>query len=232
VHAASATTIVVVSQIQPIALLFTLPQQQLGQVNSAIAKANAAGAGPLVVEALGGDNKTVVDRGKLQVVNNQVDQTTGTIQLKAEFPNADLQLWPGQFVNVRLLIDTLHDVVVVPPVALQRGPPPNTNFVYVVQPDSTVSVRAIGVGQQNETQAVVTSGVNAGDRVVTTGFTQLADKRSVTVAPAQAAEGTPAGTAPAANGETAGNGGQKSGGADKAGGKRRRSSDAASSPTP
>jgi multidrug efflux system membrane fusion protein len=232
VHAASATTIVVVTQIQPIALLFTLPQQQLGQVNSAIAKANAGGAGPLVVEALGGDNKTVVDRGKLQVVNNQVDQTTGTIQLKAEFPNADLQLWPGQFVNVRLLIDTLHDVVVVPPVALQRGPPPNTNFVYVVQPDSTVSVRAIGVGQQNETQAVVTSGVNAGDRVVTTGFTQLADKRSVTVAPAQAAEGTPAGTAPAANGETAGNGGQKSGGADKAGGKRRRSSDAASSPTP
>jgi multidrug efflux system membrane fusion protein len=232
VHAASATTIVVVTQIQPIALLFTLPQQQLGQVNSAIAKANAGGAGPLVVEALGGDNKTVVDRGKLQVVNNQVDQTTGTIQLKAEFPNADLQLWPGQFVNVRLLIDTLHDVVVVPPVALQRGPPPNTNFVYVVQPDSTVSVRAIGVGQQNETQAVVTSGVNAGDRVVTTGFTQLADKRSVTVAPPQAAEGTPAGTAPAANGETAGNGGQKSGGADKAGGKRRRSSDAASSPTP
>jgi multidrug efflux system membrane fusion protein len=231
VHAATATPIVVVTQIRPIALLFTLPQQQLGQVNSAIAKATAAGTGPLVVEALGGDNKTVVDRGKLQVVNNQVDQTTGTIQLKAEFPNADLQLWPGQFVNVRLLIDTLHDVVVVPPVAVQRGPPPNTNFVYVVQPDSTVSVRAVGVGQQNETQAVITRGVNAGDRVVTTGFTQLADKRSVTVAPAQAAEGAPAGAAPA-DGEKTGNGGQKSGGADKAGGKRRRSSDAAPSATP
>jgi membrane fusion protein, multidrug efflux system len=232
VHAATATPIVVVTQIRPIALLFTLPQQQLGQVNSAIAKATAAGTGPLVVEALGGDNKTVVDRGKLQVVNNQVDQTTGTIQLKAEFPNADLQLWPGQFVNVRLLIDTLHDVVVVPPVAVQRGPPPNTNFVYVVQPDNTVSVRAVGVGQQNETQAVITRGVNAGDRVVTTGFTQLADKRSVTVAPAQAAEGAPAGAAPAADGEKTGNGGQKSGGADKAGGKRRRSSDAAPSATP
>jgi len=234
VHAASATTIVVVTQIQPIALLFTLPQQQLGQINAAIAKAKAAGAGPLVVEALGGDNKTVVDSGKLQVVNNQVDQTTGTIQLKAEFPNSNLQLWPCQFVNVRLLVDTLHDVVVVPPVAVQRGPPPNTNFVYVVQPDNTVAVRAVGVGQQSETQAVITRGVNAGDRIVTTGFTQLADKRQVTVAPAQAAEGTPGGngSAPAATEEKAGNGGQKSGGADKAGGKRRRSSEAAPSATP
>jgi membrane fusion protein, multidrug efflux system len=185
VHAAGATTIVVVTQIQPIALLFTLPQQQLGQVNTAIAK---AGKTPLTVEALGADNKTVVDRGTLQVVNNQVDQTTGTIQLKAEFPNANLQLWPGQFVNVRLLIDTLHDVVVIPPVAVQRGPPPNTNFVYVVQPDDTVAVKPVSVGQQSETQAVITRGVGAGDRVVTTGFTQLADKRAVTVAPAQAAE--------------------------------------------
>src|SRR5215469_2878458 len=234
VRAATATPIVVVTQIQPIALLFTLPQQQLGPVNTAIAKANAAGAGPLVVEALGADNKTVVDRGKLQVVNNQVDQTTGTIQLKAEFPNTDLQLWPGQFVNVRLLVDTLRDVVVVPPVAVQRGPPPNTNFVYVIQPNGTVAVRAVGVGQQNETQVVITNGINAGDRVVTTGFTQLADKRPITVAPAQAAEGAPAGngSAPAATGEKSGNGGQKSGGADKASGKRRRSSDAAPSATP
>jgi membrane fusion protein, multidrug efflux system len=234
VRAATATPIVVVTQIQPIALLFTLPQQQLGPVNAAIVKANAAGTGPLAVEALGADNKTVVDRGKLQVVNNQVDQTTGTIQLKAEFPNTNLQLWPGQFVNVRLLIDTLRDVVVVPPVAVQRGPPPNTNFVYVIQPDDTVSVRAVSVGQQNETQAVVTRGVNAGDRVVTTGFTQLADKRPVTVAPPQAAEGAPAGTAPApaASGEKAGSGAQKSGGTDKGGGKRRRSSDGAPGATP
>jgi multidrug efflux system membrane fusion protein len=233
VHGANATTIVVITQIQPIALLFTLPQQQLGLVNAAIAKTNTAGTGPLVVEAFGSDNKTVVDRGKLRVVNNQVDQTTGTIQLKAEFPNTNLQLWPGQFVNVRLLIDTLRDVVVVPPVAVQRGPPPNTNFVYVIQPDDTVSVRAVSVGQQNETQAVVTRGLNAGDRVVTSGFTQLADKRPVTVAPPQAAEDAPAGTAPApaANGNKAGNGAPKAGGADKGGGKRRRS-DAAPSATP
>jgi len=235
VHGASPTPIVVVTQIQPIALLFTLPQQQLGRVNAAISKANAAGTGPLVVEALGGDNKTVVDRGKLQVVNNQVDQTTGTIQLKAEFPNTALQLWPGQFVNVRLLVDTLQKVVVVPPVAVQRGPPPNTNFVYVIQSNDTVSVRAIGVGQQSETQAVITRGLDAGERVVTTGFTQLADKRSITVASADSGQGAPAtnGAAePAKKGEKAGNEGQKSGGADKSGAKRRRSSDAAPSATP
>jgi|SRR5580700_11339852 multidrug efflux system membrane fusion protein len=228
VHAASATTIVVVTQIQPIALLFTLPQQQLGQVNTAIAK---AAPNRLTVEALGADNKTVIDRGTLQVVNNQVDQTTGTIQLKAEFPNANLQLWPGQFVNVRLLVDTLHNAVVVPPVAVQRGPPPNTNFVYVVQPDNTVSVKAVGVGQQTETQAVITRGVGAGDRVVTTGFTQLADKRAVTVAPAQAAQGAGGnGTAadPPGNGERAvdGKAGTGAGRPDDpspAGGKRRKS---------
>ncbi|HEV3395597.1 MAG TPA: efflux RND transporter periplasmic adaptor subunit [Xanthobacteraceae bacterium] len=238
VHGANAITIVVVTQVQPIALLFTLPQQQLGQVNSAIAK---AGNTPLTVEALGADNKSVVDRGKLLVVNNQVDQTTGTIQLKAEFPNTNLQLWPGQFVNVRLLVDTLHDVVVIPPVAVQRGPPPNTQFVYVVQPDDTVAVRAVGVGQQGETQAVITRGVAAGDRVVTTGFTQLADKRAVTVAPAQAAQGAPAadGTAvdPPADAEKAGNGGTKAAGAraddpNGAGGKRGRKSEAAPSAAP
>ncbi|HXW26711.1 MAG TPA: efflux RND transporter periplasmic adaptor subunit [Xanthobacteraceae bacterium] len=189
VHGANGTAIVVITQIQPIAMLFTLPQQQLGQVNAAIIK---AAPNPLVVEALGPDNKTVIDRGKLLVVNNQVDQTTGTIQLKAEFPNANLQLWPGQFVNVRLLIDTLRGVVVVPPVAVQRGPPPNTHFVYVVQPDDTVAVRAVDVGQQGETQAVIARGVSAGDRVVTTGFAQLSDKRAIAIAPTQAAEGAPA----------------------------------------
>jgi multidrug efflux system membrane fusion protein len=226
VHAAAAATIVVVTQIQPIAMLFTLPQQQLGQVNTAIAKAKP---NKLTVEALGPDNKTVIDRGTLEVVNNQVDQTTGTIQLKAEFPNANLQLWPGQFVNVRLLVDTLHNVVVVPPVAVQRGPPPNTNFVYVVQPDSTVAVTAVGVGQQGETQAVITRGLSAGDRVITTGFTQLADKRAVAIAPAQAAQGAPGASVvdPPANGGQAVDG-KHNAGADK----RRRNSEAAPGSSP
>ena len=175
VHASDATGIVVVTQVRPIALLFNLPQQPLGQVNTAFAKA------PLPVEALGSDNRTVIDRGKLLVVNNQVDQTTGTIQLKAEFPNTELQLWPGQFVNVRLLIDTLRQVVVVPTASVQRGP--NGTYVYFVQPDSTVAVRPVTVKQQTEAQAVIDSGLQAADRVVTSGFAQLADKKRIAIAP-------------------------------------------------
>ena len=125
VHASDATGIVVITQIQPISVLFTLPQQQLGEVNRAF-----AGRRRCRSTRFGADNKTVVDNGTLKVVDNQVDQTTGTIKLKAEFPNRELQLWPGQFVNVRLLIDTLKQVVVVPTAAVQRGP--NGTFVYVV----------------------------------------------------------------------------------------------------
>jgi multidrug efflux system membrane fusion protein len=181
VHASDPTGIVVLTQIQPISVLFTLPQQQLGQVNKAFAKA------PLSVEATESDNKRVLDRGTLQVVNNQVDQTTGTVQLKAEFPNADLQLWPGQFVNVRLLIDTLRQVVVVPTAAVQRGP--NGTFVYLLQPDSSVAVRLVGVTQQDEGQAVIANGLQAKDRVVTSGFAQLADGRKVAVSGAGGATG-------------------------------------------
>src|SRR5712691_7077658 len=177
VHASDPTGIAMLTQIRPISVLFTLPQQQLGQVNKAFAKA------PLSAEATESDSRQVLDRGTLQVVNNQVDQTTGTVQLKAEFPNADLQLWPGQFVNVRLLIDTLRQVV-VPTAAVQRGP--SGTFVYLLQPDSTVSVRPVGVTQQDEAQAVIGNGLQAKDRVVTSGFAQLADGRKVTVSGAGA----------------------------------------------
>ena len=105
VHASDVTGIVVLTTLQPISVLFTLPQQQLSQVNKALTR------GPLSAEAVNSDNKDVLDRGTLQVVNNQVDQTTGTVQFKAEFPNGDQQLWPGQFVNARLLVDTLRHVV-------------------------------------------------------------------------------------------------------------------------
>src|SRR5262249_11358902 len=151
VHAWDSTGIAVLTQIQPISVLFTLPQQQLGQVNKAFAR------GLVPAEATESDGKRVLDRGTLQVVNNQVDQMTGTVQIKAEFPNADLQLWPGQFVNVRILIDTLRQVVRVPPVAVRRGP--NGTFVYVLQPDNTVSVRLVEVTQQDETQAVIANGL-------------------------------------------------------------------------
>lgn len=177
VRASDSTGIVVITQLQPIAVLFTLPQQQLGDINRARAK------GTLPVDAFGADNKTVIDQGSLQVVDNQVDQATGTIKLKAEFPNAQLQLWPGQFVNVRLLIDTLRQVVVVPTAAVQRGP--NGTFVYAVQADNTVAVRAVTVAQQDETQAVIATGLQGDERVVTTGFARLTAGSQVTVTNAE-----------------------------------------------
>jgi multidrug efflux system membrane fusion protein len=177
VRASDATGIVVITQIRPMSVFFTLPQQRLADVNSAFAK------GPLAVEALAADNKTVIDRGMLMVVDNQVDQATGTVRLKAEFPNANVQLWPGQFVNVRLLVDTLRQVVVVPTAAVQRGP--RGVFTYVIQPDSTVATRPVTVSQQDETQAVISRGLQAGERVVTTGFARLTAGAKVTVTNAE-----------------------------------------------
>ena len=183
VHAADATGIVVITQLRPIAILFTLPQQQLAQVNKAFAK------GALSVQAMSPDNTTVVDRGNLQVVDNQVDPTTGTVKLKAQFPNPDLQIWPGQFINVRLLIDTLHQVIVVPTAAVQRGP--NGTFVYVIKEDDTVGVRNVTVAQQDDTQAVITNGLKADERVVTTGFARLADNTKISVSAPDATPQTP-----------------------------------------
>jgi len=168
------SAIVVITQIRPISVLFNLPQQELPRLNSAAAK------GPLAVEAQRSDTDAVIDRGLLRVVDNQVDQTTGTVKLKAEFPNADLQLWPGQFVNIRLLIDTLKQVVVIPTGAVQRGP--NGTFVYVVKDDSTVVVRPITVQKQDEIQTVVKTGLQPDERVVTTGFVRLTDGSKVSIA--------------------------------------------------
>ncbi|MCF8477932.1 MAG: efflux RND transporter periplasmic adaptor subunit [Pseudolabrys sp.] len=173
VRASDSTGIVVITQLKPIAVLFNLPQQYLSQVNRAFAQ------GPLDVDAQRSDNDAIVDRGKLLVVDNQVDASTGTVKLKAEFPNADLQLWPGQFTNVRLLIDTLEQVVTIPTGAVQRGP--SGTFVYVVKDDSTVSIRPIEVQKQDENQTVVKSGVTAAERVVTTGFVRLNDGSKVSI---------------------------------------------------
>jgi multidrug efflux system membrane fusion protein len=165
--------IVVITQQQPIAVTFNLPQQYVSQVNKAFAK------GPLTVETLAQDGRTVVDRGTLQVVDNQVDQTTGTVRLKAEFPNAELQLWPGQFVSVRLLINTLRQVVVVPTSAVQRGP--SGPYVFAVQQDSTLLMRPVTITQQDDTRAVIATGLQEGEQVVTTGFARLASGARVTI---------------------------------------------------
>lgn len=169
---ASDAGIVVITEVQPISVLFTLPQQQLQQVNAAFAK------GPLKAEATDNASRTVIDTGTLVVVDNQVDSQTGTVKLKADFPNANLKLWPGQFVNVRLLVDTLMQVVTVPAPAIQRGP--EGPFVYVVQPDSKVALRKVSLGQTSDLLSVVASGVAAGDRVVTSGFNRLSDGVAVT----------------------------------------------------
>ena len=182
------SSIVVITQLQPISVLFNLPQQDLSQVNTAFEK------GPLNVEAQRSDNDAVIDRGVLKVVDNQVDQTTGTVKLKAEFPNAKLQLWPGQFVNVRLLVDTLKQVVVIPTGAVQRGP--DGTFVYVVKDDNTVAVRPITVQKQDETQTVVGKGLEPAERVVTTGFVRLTDGTKVAIGSADAPSAQPAGQRP------------------------------------
>ncbi len=181
---ASDAGIVMITEVRPISVLFTLPQQQLAQVNRALASRTVS------VEALDSDNATVLDRGTLQVIDNQVDSATGTIRMKAEFPNAELQLWPGQFVNVRILIDTLQQVVVVPTPAVQRGP--NGTFVYLVEGEDKVALKTVALVMQNETEAVVSTGVAAGDRVVTSGFARLKDGARVNVEMPETPGSTPA----------------------------------------
>jgi multidrug efflux system membrane fusion protein len=124
----------------------------------------------------------------LTVVDNQVDQTTGTIRIKATFPNANLQLWPGQFVNVRLLVDTLRDAVVVAAAAVQQGP--TGTFVYVVGSDSKASLRRVSVAQQGDTETVIAEGLKSDEQVVTTGFARLSDGKAVRLgAPGGSAHG-------------------------------------------
>jgi membrane fusion protein, multidrug efflux system len=177
IKAADASGIVILTQLRPISIFFNLPQQHLPELNKGFAEA------PLAVDAIGPDGKSALDRGKVVVIDNQVDQTTGTVKLKAEFPNANLQLWPGQFVNVRVLMDTRRQVVVVPTAAIQRGP--NGTLVYVLRDDSTVTVRPVKLSQQDEIQSVVDAGLQAGERVVTTGFARLTEGTAVTASIAE-----------------------------------------------
>lgn len=173
VHASDTTGLVVITQLQPIAVWFSLPQQQIMRVNAAAAK------GTLAVDVFGNDGITVIDTGKLTGIDNQVDQTTGTLKLKAEFPNAQYQLWPGQFVNVRLKVETLMQALVVPTSAVQRGP--IGTFSYVIGEDNIVSAKPVTVTQQNEHDAVIASGLSPNDKVVTTGFANLSDGSKVIV---------------------------------------------------
>jgi membrane fusion protein, multidrug efflux system len=180
VHASDPIGLVVLTQLHPVSVLFNLPQQDLEQVAQAM-----RGATPAPVVAMneaGPASGKVLDHGTLTVLDNQVDPATGTIKLKASFPNADETLWPGGFVRVRLQVSIAHDAITVPPVAVQRGP--SGEYVYIIKPDQTALRQAVNVGHQDADAAILTSGVQAGQQVVTDGAARLSDGKAVTIAPA------------------------------------------------
>jgi membrane fusion protein, multidrug efflux system len=183
VHATDLTGIVVITQLQPISVIFTLPQQDLQPVAAAM----AGGDAPVIAYPQGVDEDpaNILDRGTLAVLDNQVDPTTGTIKLKATFPNQANKLWPGGFVGVRLQVATDRGATVVPLAAVQQGP--NDNYVYIVNSNNTVTRRTVRVGYETSRVAVITNGVSLGERVVTDGASRLTDGKAITVAPAAGA---------------------------------------------
>jgi membrane fusion protein, multidrug efflux system len=180
VHATDTTGIVVLTQLQPISVIFTLPEDDLPAI------ADAQEKGPVTVTALNRDDKNELDRGTLALVDNEIDQTTGTLRLKATFPNPHNRLWPGQFVNIRLLLSTDRNVLTVPSGAVQRGA--SGLYVYRVKADDTVELQPIEIGPYGDHVAVVTGGLRAGDRVVTAGQYRLQPGARVAVAEAPAAK--------------------------------------------
>jgi multidrug efflux system membrane fusion protein len=165
IHATDATGIITITQVQPIAATFTLPQDQLPQVTKAMA------VGPVTTLAYAGDDNTLLDKGTLLTPDNSIDTTTGTIKLKATFPNPGNALWPGQFVNVRVLVGVQKNVITVPTLAVQHGP--SGLYAYVVKPDQTVARQELTVGLDNGTTTVVTQGLAEGDAVVVAGQSRL-----------------------------------------------------------
>ena len=163
VHASDANGLVVLAQLRPISVVFTLPEQ-------ALPKLQQPGA-DFTVLAVSRDNTNVLSEGKLAVIDNQIDTTTGTIKLKANFANENLRLWPGQFVNTRLLLTTRKDSPVVPASVVQRGP--DGAFAFVIQDDQTVKMRPLKVAQIENGMALIDEGVKPGDRVVVDGQYKL-----------------------------------------------------------
>ncbi len=165
VRAADTGGIVVVTQMQPISIVFTLPEDDLPEVSQAL------NAGKVVVTALSRDNQTELDTGTLTLIDNQIDPNTGTMKLKATFPNDHNTLWPGQFVNVRVLVQQKQNVLTLPSAAVQHGP--NGVFAYVVKSDSTVEMRPLQTSTESGGRVVVTAGLDAGERVVTSNQYRL-----------------------------------------------------------
>jgi multidrug efflux system membrane fusion protein len=165
VHASDTGGLVVITQLQPISVIFTLPQDTLPQINAAQAE------GALGVVAFTRDDVTELDQGVLELVDNQIDPATGTIKLKARFDNKKLALWPGQFVNMRLQVGDVHNGLSVDSRVIQRGP--QGVYAYVIKADDTVEMRPIEIGQDYRGQTLVTKGLTAGERVVVDGQLRL-----------------------------------------------------------
>lgn len=180
------TAIVVITQTHPIEVVFTLPESNISEI------VKAQKAGPVSVEAWGRTNKTLLAQGSLLSLDNQIDTTTGTIKLKAQYANQDDALFPNQFVNARLKVATLQNAIVVPTAAVQMGN--EGNFVWTMDDENKVSKRLVTVGIEDSQNVVIASGLNAGQRVVTDGIDQLTEGMKVEVVTPQtkAADGSAA----------------------------------------
>src|SRR5258707_913990 len=190
VHATDTTGLVIITQVQPIAVIFTLPQDQLPQVFDKLRK----GLAQLPVEAFDRDNLAKVASGKLLTIDNEIDTTTGTYKLKAVFNNEDSSLFPNQFVNAHLLVDTKRNLSLVPLAALQRGP--QGTYVYAVESGNTVKIHNVTVAQTTAGVIGISAGLNPGDVVVTDGQDKLQDGTKVTPNQAPASATTNSAAAP------------------------------------
>ncbi len=175
VTSGSATGIVVITTIAPITAIFAIPQTELGPV---VTRMNAGAV--LAASAYSSDDTTKIADGTLTAISNQVDTSTGTVNLRATFPNTDSALFPNEFVNVHLLVDTLQNATLVPSPAVQTGAP--GSYVFLVNPDDTVSVQTVTTGVTDGTNTVITKGLNPGEVVVTDGVDRLADGMKVSIA--------------------------------------------------
>ena len=165
--------LVSVTQIRPIGVLFTMPQDALPRIQTAMA------GGRLTVFAYTPDDSTLLGQGALLTIDNALDPATGTIKLKAVFPNKDERLWPGQFVNARLQVDVQKNVLTVPSIAVQRGQ--SNLYVFLLTPDSTVTVQPVEIGQDDGQSVVITKGLDDGARVAVAGMSRLENGTRVTV---------------------------------------------------
>jgi multidrug efflux system membrane fusion protein len=197
VHATDTNGLVVITQLRPISVIFTLPEQNLGEIHREMEKT----AADLKVIAVGRDDTNVLDTGTLAVIDNQIDTTTGTIRLKANFPNKNLRLWPGQFVNARLLLSTRTNGLTVPAAVIQRGPEGAlATYAFVAQGEGTnltVKQQPVTVAQIDGGEALVDSGLQAGQSVVVDGQYRLQDGSKIKQAQSGNGRGG-AGAAPAA----------------------------------